>query len=77
MKKINYYIMGIILLILVTSCSSSNISKKDINKVKNTSYDDVVKNLSTIINDFLYNYDYYTVSNLEFVEDKLAIDNIN
>ena len=49
MKKTNYYIMGIILLILVTSCSSSNISKKDINKVKNTSYDDVVKNLSTII----------------------------
>ncbi|TCU75625.1 hypothetical protein EV204_103180 [Tissierella praeacuta] len=77
MKKINYYIIGIILLVLVTSCSSTNISKEDISKVKNISYDDVVKNLSNIINDFLYNYDYYTVSNLEFVEDKLAIDNIN
>ncbi|MGJ0846247.1 hypothetical protein ACR77J_06135 [Tissierella praeacuta] len=77
MKKINYYIIGIILIVLVTSCSSANISKEDINKVKNISYDDVVKNLSNIINDFLYNYDYYTVSNLEFVEDKLAIDNTN
>ncbi|SHE76152.1 hypothetical protein SAMN02745784_01720 [Tissierella praeacuta DSM 18095] len=77
MKKINYYIIGIILLVLVTSCSSTNISKEDISKVKNISYDDVVKNLSNIINDFLYNYDYYTVSNLEFVEDKLAIDNTN
>ncbi|WP_312668073.1 hypothetical protein [Tissierella praeacuta] len=77
MKKTNYYIIGIILLVLVTSCSSTNISKEDISKVKNISYDDVVKNLSNIINDFLYNYDYYTVSNLEFVEDKLAIDNTN
>ncbi|WP_333638155.1 hypothetical protein [Tissierella praeacuta] len=77
MKKTNYYIIGIILLVLVTSCSSTNISKEDISKVRNISYDDVVKNLSNIINDFLYNYDYCTVSNLEFVEDKLAIDNTN
>ena len=77
MKKINYYIIGIIVLLLVTSCGSGSISKKDINKVKNISYDDVVTSLSNIINDFLYEYDYYTVSNLEFVEDKLAIDNTN
>ncbi|MBU5425787.1 hypothetical protein KQI41_05105 [Tissierella pigra] len=77
MKKINYYIIGIILLLLVTSCGSGSISKEDINKVKNISYDEVVTNLSGIINDFLHGYDYYTVSNLEFIEDKLAIDNIN
>ncbi|WP_353092905.1 hypothetical protein [Tissierella praeacuta] len=77
MKKINYYIMGIILLVLVTSCGPSNISKEDINRVRNIGYNDVETSLSSIINDFLHEYDYYTVSNLEFVEDKLAIDNTN
>lgn len=77
MKKINYYIIGIIVLLLVTSCSYSNISKGDIDKVKNISYDDVVTNLSNIINDFVYEYDYYTISDLKFMEDKLSIDNMN
>ncbi|WMM25696.1 hypothetical protein RBU61_03245 [Tissierella sp. MB52-C2] len=77
MKKTNYYIIGIIVLLLVTLCGSGSISKEDINKVKNISYDDIVISLSNIINNFLYEYDYYTVSNLEFVEDKLAIDNTN
>lgn len=82
MKRTKFLIIGIIiLLILITSCSSTNISgnisKEDIDKVRNTTYDDVVKKLSDIINDFIDEHSYFSISNIEFIEDKLAVDDKN
>lgn len=79
MKNRKYYMIAIIMLLIFTAgCNSDNRSKntleEDIRTMRNTTYDDVVEIVSIDIYDFMDEHDYYKVTNLQFKEDKLAVD---
>lgn len=82
MKRKTPLILIIILaLVLITACTGGEeaieITEADIEIVRNLTFDDVKDNLTIAIEHFVGNYSYLRISDLEFVQDKLAVDYIN
>lgn len=82
MKKKTWILLLILLLsLLITACTSDDqgieISEEDIEIVNNISFEDVEGNLTFAVEEFVSNYTYLKISDLEFEQDKLAVDSIN
>lgn len=75
-KKINCITFIILFTLLLFGCNKS-ITKKDIDDIKNTNYDSVVESLSSDINKYISNHNYYNIKNIYFIEDRLSIDETN
>lgn len=71
----------ILALVLMTACTgqddSIEITEQDIEIVRDLTFEDVKENLTIAIEDFVGNYSYLRILDLEFIQDKLAVDSIN
>lgn len=83
MKKKTPMLLAIIIfiLILITACTGEDqiveITQEDIEIVRNVTFEDVEEELTFVVEDFVQDYDYLTVTNLEFIQDELAVDSVN
>lgn len=81
MKK-HYYIIGIIILVLSISACSNRVSRdvileENLEKTKQVNYSQVEESLTEVIEETMEGKDFYTPTNIRFVQDELAIDDEN
>lgn len=65
----------------MTACTNGEqnfeITEEDIEIIRDLTFQDVEEELTYAIEDFVADYSYLEIANLEFTQDKLAVDSIN
>lgn len=80
-RKLIILILIILTTLLMTACTNGEqnfeITEEDIEIIRDLTFQDVEEELTYAIEDFVADYSYLEIANLEFTQDKLAVDSIN
>lgn len=80
-RKLIIFAMIVLISLLMTACTSEDqmfeITEEDIDIIRDLTFQDVEEELTYTIEGFVATYSYLKIDNLEFIQDKLAVDSIN